>query len=541
MKTQKTILSLLFSFILLGFSGCSEDEPVTPTEKLTKITLSTESDVSKLTEGAKVKFVVKDDKNNVFTKAKIYVADKEIEGMEHTFAKAGDFKVYAKYGDLKSNEITVKVKGKDTPTAESKLTVSAEGDISKLTEGAKVKFVVKDDKNKIVTNAEVYVDGTKITGMEHTFAKAGDFKVYAKQGDLKSNEITIKVKEKDTPVTGGYVLSIKGGKTTIKQGESVEFKLVDPKGNDVKLGEGLEINIKGITVLIFEKTAEPYTFKNPGVYEIQAKIFTTNDQSGKHVKSNIVKLTVESDGQARSYTPKVFAHRFTGTWCQYCPHIALTVKELKKLYPKNLIEVAIHGNSTKDGTDPFAYSKIGDFKVKEYPTLWLDYNKELGENVYDVEDGKKALKELATVNRALGLAINYDLANNKVTVKVGYDKAFPNSKLVVFLVEDGLIADQSNGSDKDKYSPAYQKGNPIKNYVHNSVLRYSLTNTQGDAIPDAEVKNNLYSREFDLSGATSSAKDINKTRVIAYVIDSNGRVANAQVAKVNVNQDFDFD
>lgn len=539
MKTQKTILSLLFAFVLLGL-GCSKDDPVVPKQdEVTKITLSTEGDVSNLVEGAKVKFAVKDNKDKAFTKAKIYVDGKEITGMEHTFAKAGDFKVYAKYGKLKSNEITIKVKAKDTPVADTKLKLSVEGDVSNLTEGAKVKFVVKDDKNKAVTNAEIYVAGKKITGMEHTFATAGTFKVYAKQGKLKSNEIVVKVKGKDTPVaTGKYVLSIKSGKTTIKQGESVEFKLVDPKGNDVKLGEGVEIDIKGVTVLIIEQTAKPYTFRNPGVYEIQAKIFTTNDDSGKHIKSNIFKLTVESDGQARSYTPKVLFHMFTSTACTYCAHTEFIVEEAKKDYAKNFIKVAIHKNISL-GQDPFAYSKEKEFKTDGTPVVWFDYDKKIGGEIYYPKDVKAILKNLSTSKRPLGLAINYDLANNKVAVKVGYDKAHPNSKLVVFLVEDGLVADQANGDNTNADSPAKGKGDPIKNHVHDRVLRHSLTNTQGDPIPDAEVKGNLYSKEFDISNSKGGIKDINKTRIVAYVIDSTGKVVNAQMAKANTNQDFD--
>lgn len=542
MKTQKTILSLLFAFVLLGL-GCSKDEPVVPPktgDEVTKITLSAVGDVSNLNEGAKVKFAVKDNKDKAFTKAKIYVDGKEITGMEHTFAKAGDFKVHAKYGKLKSNEITIKVKAKEVPTAGTKLKLSTEGDISNLTEGTKVKFVVKDDKDKVVTNAEIYVGSKKITGMEHTFAKAGEYEVYAKQGELKSNEITVKVKAKDTPATGGkYVLSIKGGKTTIKQGESVEFKLVDPKGKEVKLVNNIcNFIINKTTVLAFEQIEKPYTFRNAGTYEVQAKVFTTNDQSGKHVMSNIVKVTVQSDGQARSYTAKVLYHRFTSTGCTYCPHTDLVMKKVEEKY-KNLIEVAIHGNLDKVA-DPFAYSKIKEFGNEAgYPALWFDYDKKIGAELYSVIEGETIAKELSATKRSLGLAVNYDLTNNKVTVKVGYDKASPNSKLVVFLVEDGLIADQLNEDNDNPDSPAKGKGNPIKNYVHDRVLRYSLTSTRGDAIPDAEVKGNQYLREFDLTKAKASVKDINKTRIVAYVLDSTGKVANAQIAKVNVNQDFD--
>lgn len=443
---------------------------------------------------------------------------------------------------------------KPTPEAITEIVLSTKDKASSITEGGKVTFIVKDNNGKDVKDAEIYVADKKIQGSEHTFTKAGTFKVYAKYKELKSSELTITVTAKssgedpagsdDTSWVKSAKLSVVGGKTNITQGESLEFKLVEGStGKPIKLGGSSVIIYVGKIELEYDATAKPYTFRVAGTYKIKAKVYTTVDQSGKHIMSNEIIVTVKPDDKARSYTAKAIVHRFTGTWCEYCPEQSLFVKWLKQTLNGKIIQVAIHSGGSK-GKDPFTYPKVSKFSVKNYPTLFLENDKNLGDRMERMasepsETGKAFIEELIGNKRTAGLAINYDLKNNKVSVKVGYDKAHPNSKLVVFIVEDGLIHDQVNGDNDNKSSRAYKKGNPIKNFEHNDVLRASLTDPLGDAIPDGEVKNNMYSKTFDISNKKTGIKDINKTKIVAFIIDSKGRAINAQEAKANQNQDFD--
>lgn len=455
---------------------------------------------------------------------------------------------------------------KPTPEAITKIVLSTKDNVSSITEGGKVTFIVKDNNGKEVKDAEIYVTDKKIQGSEHTFTTAGAFKVYAKYKELKSSEVTITVTVKDaggdTPAhyDASWVksakISVEGNKTTITQGESVKFKLVEgTTGKEIKLGnDAVVIYVNYVSnnntvedEVINDKTAKPYTFRYPGTYKVKAKVYNTTDaQSDKHVMSNEITITVKPDSKARTYTAKAIVHRFTGTWCEYCPEMSLFVKWLKQDFKGQIIQVAIHGNSTSGGgTDPFAYSEIGKFSSRiGYPTLYLQNDRELGsrmENMHNKqeEEIRAFIGQVVGGKETAGLAINYDLKNNKVAVKVGYDTAHPNSKLVVFIVEDGLIHDQVNRNNRNKGTRGYGKGNPIKNFEHNDVLRVSLTNLLGDAIPDGEVKNNIYSKTFDISNKKTGIKDISKTKIIAFVIDSKGRAINAQEAKANQNKDFD--
>jgi len=242
------------------------------------------------------------------------------------------------------------------------------------------------------------------------------------------------------------------------------------------------------------------------------------------------------------FIQKLLIEDYTGTWCVYCTGAGAG------------IHTAVHGNSTIAGNNRFipialhyrsltnpeemqnGYSEalVAEFNPGlGFPRVALNRNETIWSNDYKVSDLELLLNKYAPV----GLAINSTLTGNALdlTVKVGFVQELTtvnNYKLVVYLVEDGLIYAQHNASLSDQ--PAI-----IEDYVHNDVLRFSFTDVFGEAIPNQIANNHRYSKTFTAIELPNTIQNISNTRIIAFVVDTNNKCLNVQMAAIGVNKDFD--
>lgn len=242
------------------------------------------------------------------------------------------------------------------------------------------------------------------------------------------------------------------------------------------------------------------------------------------------------------FTQKLLIEDYTGTWCVYCTGAGFA------------IHTAVHGSGNIEGNDRFvpialhfkSLSNPEEMQNEYSETLVAEFNPNLGfprvtlnrketiwSDDYKISDLELLLNKYAPV----GLAINSTITNNTidVTVKVGFVEELTtvsNYKLVVYLLEDGLIYAQHNASLSNQ--PAI-----IENYEHNDVLRYSFTNTLGDALPNQIEDNHRYTKSFMAINLPNTIQSISNTRIVAFVVDANDNCINVQMAKVGLNKDFD--
>ncbi len=274
--------------------------------------------------------------------------------------------------------------------------------------------------------------------------------------------------------------------------------------------------------------------------------YTISARNGT-IPSN-VKVILPVIPAASPFTKKMIVEDVTGAWCGYCPRIANSLENYKATQP-NCFVVAIHGGG---GTDAFKYEYYNNFNsafgISGYPTAIVNrQSTPWSENTSDLNG---ELSKWAP----LGLAIESSNSGTSITgtVKVKFNVSTDQSmKIVVALVENGLIANQTN-----YYSPTggatpylYGGANPIVGFTHNGVLRKTATDLFGDLIPAAQqVKDGTWSLPFTIplsgntgSGSTYSAVAANCS-IIAYVLDgsSNKRgVFNVQYAPVGTVKNFD--
>ena len=88
----------------------------------------------------------------------------------------------------------------------------------------------------------------------------------------------------------------------------------------------------------------------------------------------------------------------------------------------------------------------------------------------------------------------------------------------------------------DESSYFYGMGNPIVDYVHNDVLRHSLTNILGDNFDDTESFEDT-TKNFSLDISNLNIQFENSS-IIAFIVDSENTTINSQFAMVGEFQDF---
>jgi len=181
----------------------------------------------------------------------------------------------------------------------------------------------------------------------------------------------------------------------------------------------------------------------------------------------------------------------------------------------------------------FSEEIVNTYNVDGFPKVYLNRREKLWANDYLVATLNAMLNRYAPV----GLAINSSLTGNSidVNVKVGFVEetaTVDNYRLVVYLVEDGLVYPQHNAALPDL--PEL-----IEDYEHNDVLRYSFTNTLGDALPNQVPADHRYVKDFTSISLPTSIENNNNLKIVAFVLDKNNNCLNVQSAEVGVNKDFD--
>ena len=228
---------------------------------------------------------------------------------------------------------------------------------------------------------------------------------------------------------------------------------------------------------------------------------------------------------------KVLLEDFTGTWCGYCPPVKNAINMAMDLYSQNLTVVATHQN------DEFAIDEeqdltgsLGPFGLPEARINrlieWID--------PYDISE----LNDIVLTQNPIAISIESNVEGNDLISRIRFvsKESLDNFKIVVYLTENNLFADQANYLNFDENSYFYGMGNPILDYSHEDVLRYSFTNILGDEILNTEplseniINFNLDMNQFDFN--------LNNTNIIAIIVNSDNLALNSQSARVGEFQDF---
>ncbi len=377
-------------------------------------------------------------------------------------------------------------------------------------------FTVTDNNGNSLQSGLIYfVNNQPISGSTFTPSIDGNYTVYAKFQTLSSNTLSLVASK--LPSTS---ISIIANETQSPLGEDLTFLIKDNNGYDITTESTIYVD----DVLISGSTFTP---SQKGTLEVYAKYEEL--ESSKQVIS------------IYNYTQKILIEDYTGTWCGWCPRLANAI-ELVLQGSSNVIPVAIHsGNDNVNDPyyDPFNYSNksvlINTFGVSGYPTAKINRTETWNYPENSTPGINQVLSKLEAKS-PLGIGINSTTTgtNLNINVEVNFGKNLSGVKLVVYILEDKLLADQTN------YTDLYGGLSNLIGFEHDYVLRHSITDLLGDEIPSTESKGlNTFnwSSSFDLS--SSDVTDSLNLTIVAFVVDASTK-STINVQKASINEAVDF-
>ena len=253
-------------------------------------------------------------------------------------------------------------------------------------------------------------------------------------------------------------------------------------------------------------------------------------------ETNLVEITPDPslDAPAVSgyFKKRVLIEDYTGTWCGNCTRVSHAIEEVK-LQTDKAVSVAIH-----NGNDPYHFDGIAPLKNLILPNspLALPVSRLNRMNVWTFPETSNIQDaiNLTGNNSGMGIAMNSTVANGNIALDVNlkFALSYSNLKLVVYLLEDGLIYFQRN------YTSYYDNVNPIPNYVHNHVLRASITNILGDPISVNPTPGTTLAKNFTIPVPSNIANPANIS-FVAFLVGPDNVAINSRASHANESQQFE--
>lgn len=375
-------------------------------------------------------------------------------------------------------------------------------------------FTVTGSDGEDYTNvAKLLVNDVEIPGTTYEFTQTGQFSVKAKHNDIVSNILNFEVLEPTERVLTVSVLKA-------LRNQPITFRLLDDQGNDTAADADFYVNNELISGATFSSPTS-------GAFEVYA-IYEANDDS---FTSDVKQFNV--------FTPKrkVVIEDYTGTWCGFCPAVAVAIDNARAA-TEHVAVVAIHKTSSTI-PDPMNFVRIQELQDmfgidNGFPKAQLNRTSSWA-NPYPMD----RVLSMAGNDTDVSIGINSQLAgsNLSVKVKVVYENgSMAGDKLVVYLLENGIVSPQENYFNETPGHPYQGLGNPIPDYIHNDALRNSLSDLFGDAIPNKPAFE-VYEKEYTFAVPSNYVGE--NLSFVVMVVDSENTAKNAQFSTINENKDYE--
>ncbi len=402
--------------------------------------------------------------------------------------------------------------------------ITIQSNQSSLELGGAFTFTVKTNTNEDVTSSStISIDGTAIAGNSFTASTGGTYIAKAQYNGLETSNLALTVVD-NTIVS----ITIMSSSDTVKIGDTVTFTVFGTNAS------GVDSNITGVSTITINGNVNP---DNRYFVTESSDILASASFDG--LNSSQITVTVEEEAVPSSFTKKGVIEDYTGTWCGWCPRVAYGI-ELVEAESEKVFAIAAHIDDNMQNTYSIQldnYFNSANYNssanTPSYPFAALNRETEW---TYPEPNNVSQATAYATGTSNVGLSLNSILRGDdmKIHVSTGFTQNMSGTKLVVMILEDGIIASQDN------YTSYYGGVDPIPTFMHNHVLRHSITNVLGDAIPAGEqVANNKYDLIYNIDVATTAVQNGVSTGIIAMVVGSDNKVINVQYAKINVDADFD--
>lgn len=305
-------------------------------------------------------------------------------------------------------------------------------------------------------------------------------------------------------------------------GEPITFTVTQNDGTN--LTDEASITVDGNPI-----TGNTFTSETVGTFEVKASYL------GVEAQPVVISF---HDGSEINFVKRVLIEDYTGTWCGYCPRVAYGI-ELAKEQSSNIVAVGIHRPSsviTSPVYDPYNFDASeleATLSAEGYPKGFL--NRRTQWDFPEPENLAQAIALTQGENPKLGLAMTSTVTGNNISLKVNtmFSKNFSNLKLVVYVLENGLIYDQHN------YTTYYNDEDIITDFEHNHVLRAVLTPILGESVNASETTTgNVYTKTFNVAIPANVTNSAN-LEFVAFIVDENGNAVNVRKSSPGEDQAFE--
>lgn len=260
-----------------------------------------------------------------------------------------------------------------------------------------------------------------------------------------------------------------------------------------------------------------------------------------------VSSTVSVSPVPASFNKKVLLEEITSTTNGNAPLSAMEITALSRSKPDYVVSISLHTNDIM--ADMQSNRLISSYMsgIATVPTALVNRYSYSGITCLPYTMYASATNASLLKPTACGLAINSVINGRiaQVDVHAGFATTYTGSyKMTSYLVEDKVANAnpafyQTNSQNNTPGSPFYNLGNPIRNYVHNNVLRKVLSNPAGDPInPIALVAggSDVITYKIDLPQKYNSGS---KWYVVSFITDNaTNEVLNVQSAMLGTLKDW---
>lgn len=391
------------------------------------------------------------------------------------------------------------------------LTSSSEDEV--LAANEEVTFtIVGNDGVDYSALATLSVNQEEVTGNNFVFAEEGTYEISASHLGTTSNTLTYNVVD-----SASFTIIING--TKFLRDQTVVFTLVNGEGEDITDEATFYVDGIGVSGSQFSSSTEG-SFAVYAEYTAAGETFSTEEKSFE------------------VFIPKrkVVVEDYTGTWCGFCPRVAAAILAVHEVTDFVTI-VAIH-KTAANSPDPMHFQDFetleDEYDVGGLPQARIDRSV-VWVNPHPVSD----VTAIAGTDTDSAISISSAINGSElsVTANVIYENGSTDGdKIVIYLLEDGILYDQTNYYDEDASSPYFGLGDPIPNFEHNEVLRDAMTATLGDAIT---VTGALETFTKNVSITIPSNYVAANLTIAVMLVDSNNTAYNSQHAHVGDFKDFE--
>jgi hypothetical protein len=251
---------------------------------------------------------------------------------------------------------------------------------------------------------------------------------------------------------------------------------------------------------------------------------------------DIVEAPYKKEGTILNSTRKILLEDYTGHQCPNCPQAGKEIKELSKAYGDNIVFIAVHaGSLAKILVPPTTYNfttEVGDiwndyFEIEKagYPNGLINRKERSGTKI--IPPANWATVSFEQINLAaeaeILLSASYDPGTRKVAVSASSNILSPvpgeEYYLTIVLTEDSIIKPQRN-IDATLGPTPY-----ILDYVHNHVLRFSLTpGAWGSKLNPNIIDQKSFTRELDVNSDIKPEH----CHIVAFISRGNREVLQAE-------------